>query len=105
MSRRPEPRLPSPEGNWKMVTKEQLEAYLEKQMAPHIALKISVEVAEELICLMEAQVMRKGKTAGQMLSPHNAAQLMNEAELLRAMAEKLKRACTEWHAKNGLGGP
>jgi hypothetical protein len=87
-----------------MVTQGQLDAYLEKKMVPQLTLKLSVEVAEGLIHMIEHQVNVKAEAARACRSPVSVARIMNEAELWRAMYEKLARACTEWHKKNPMEG-
>jgi hypothetical protein len=78
-----------------------LDAYLEKKLAPQLTLKLSVVVAEDLVCTLEQRAEKvvevvEHSSLGSV--PINKA--LEYAKVLRAMAEKLKRACAEWHRKN-----
>jgi hypothetical protein len=83
-----------------MITLAMLDAYLEKKLAPQLTLKFSVQIAEEFVWMIERRVIEKIKLARQIVHPGNRAAIIAEAEIYRAMAEKLKQACTEWHKKN-----
>jgi hypothetical protein len=96
----PEPRLPSPDGNWKRVTSAELDAYLERKLAPELTLKLSVVVASELSYALEQRALALSGSASATLPNPARANVLLYAKTLRAVAEKLKRACVEWHRKN-----
>jgi hypothetical protein len=76
----------------------QSDKYLEKWRTPEIPLRVSIEVSEALIHMIE----NFNKTKITFDNPAHCVNIMNEHELLRVMAEKLKLVCVDWHKKNPL---
>jgi len=87
-------------GNWKNVAPEELNRFLEKWMAPEITLKISVQIAEGMLYILDGISRSQYAKTSDMPPSAQREALIQEATVWRALSVKLGHACADWHAKN-----